>query len=86
MAKIENDHQLEITCDWIQRFQRVLEQYKTLDELEIHPDIRQMCMDSTHLLIEKLEREIDEYLTQKAAETATVQAQILSASVPAEIL
>ena len=67
MSKIENDHQLEISRDWVERFQRVLERYKTLDETEIHPDIREMCVDSTRFLIEKIEREIEAYLTQKAA-------------------
>ncbi len=84
MSKIENDHQLEISRDWVERFMRVLERYKTLDETEIHPDIREMCVDSTRFLIEKIEREIEEYLAQKAAETAVGQTQIQSVSARAE--
>jgi len=84
MSKIENDHQLEISRDWVERFQRVLERYKTLDETEIHPDIREMCVDSTRFLIEKIEREIEEYIAQKAAETAVGQMRIQAASARAE--
>ena len=81
-TKIQNDFELQVSREAVERLQRVLEGYKTIPQ----PDIREMCVDSTRFMIEKIELEIEEYLTQKAAETATVQAQILSASVPAEIL
>ncbi len=83
-TKIKDDFELQVSRDWVQRFQRVLERYKTLDETEIHPDIREMCVDSTRFLIEKIEREIEGYLAQKASGTAVEQARIHAASAPFE--
>jgi hypothetical protein len=77
MGKIENEHQLEISRDWVTRFRRVLKGYKTAD---IPPDIRQMCVDSTHFTIEKIEREIEEYLAHKATEASPSEVQNQAAS------
>ena len=78
MAKIENDHQLEITKGWIERFRRVLEGYQTAD---IHPDIRKTGLENTRFLIQKLEREIEEYLAQKTENSTAENTSIQSASV-----
>ena len=79
-TKIKDDFELQISREAIERLQRALEGVKRIS----NPDIRQMCADSTHFMIEKIEREIEEYLTQKAAETSVKQTWIEAASALSE--
>ena len=79
-TKIQDDFELQVSREAVERLQRVLEGYKTIPQ----PDIREMCVDSTRFMIEKIEREIEAYLAQKAAETAVGQTRIQSVSARAE--
>ncbi|MBM3240920.1 hypothetical protein FJZ31_31955 [Candidatus Poribacteria bacterium] len=76
MGKIENDHQLRVSLKAAKRLQLALEGIKTIP----NSDIRQMCEDSTSFMLETIEREIEEYLLQKAAETSAKKPSIQAAS------
>jgi len=90
-TKIKDDFELQVSREAIERLQRALEGVKRIS----NPDIRQMCADSTHFMIEKIEREIEEYLAavhevtverseQKAAETSAKQTWVEAASASSE--
>jgi hypothetical protein len=76
MGKIENDHQLRVSRKAVKRLRRALEGIKTIP----NSDIRQMCEDSTSFMLEMIEREIEEYLSQKAAKTSAEKPSIQAAS------
>ena len=61
MGKIENDYQLKISRKRVEGLKRALRATKKIDNL----DICGMCEDSTCFMIEKIEREIEEYLALK---------------------
>ena len=67
MGKIENEHQLEITREWVRRFKQIYEKQKE-DPITV-PD----ALDSTRFLIEKLEREIEEYFAEEVSEKTSIQ-------------
>lgn len=79
-TKIKDDFELQVSREAAERLQRALEGVKRIS----NPDIRQMCADSTHFMIEKIEREIEEYLAQKTAETSVKQTWIEAASASSE--
>ena len=81
-TKIKDDFELQVSCETVERLQRALEGVQRIP----NPDIRQMCAESTRFMIEKIEREIEEYLAQKAAETAVEQTRIQSVPASAENL
>ncbi len=76
MGKIENDHQLQVSLKAAKRLQRALEGIKTIP----NSDIRQMCEDGTSFMLETIEREIEEYLSQKSAKTSARKPSIQAAS------
>jgi len=76
MGKIENDHQLQVSFKAVKRLQCALEGIKTIP----NSDIRQMCEDSTSFMLKMIEREIEEYLSQKAAETSAKKPSTQAAS------
>lgn len=60
-TKIKDDFELQVSREAIERLRRALKGVKTIP----NSDIRQMCEDSTRFMIEKIEREIEEYLVMK---------------------
>ncbi|MBI1929459.1 hypothetical protein HYR99_35095 [Candidatus Poribacteria bacterium] len=76
MGKIENDYQLKISRKRVEGLKRALHATKEME----NPDVRQMCEDSTRFMLEKIEREIEEYLAQKAAEKVAEKTPLHSAS------
>ena len=71
MSKIKNEHELQVSRKAVKRLRRALEGIKTIQ----NPDIRQMCADSTHIMLAQIEREIEEYLTQKTVESSVADHQ-----------
>jgi len=76
MGKIENDHQLQVSREAVEGLRRAFEGYKAIPQ----PDIRKMCMDSLRIWIDRIEREIEEYLAQKATETSLKKTPIEAVS------
>lgn len=60
MGKIENEHQLQVSRKAVDRLRRALAGYKAV------PDPDPNCLDGIQFMMEKIEREIEEYLAQKA--------------------
>jgi len=63
MGKIENDHQLQVSRNAIKRLQRALKGYKAVN-------IGIDGLESLRIGIRQIEREIEAYLAEKAAETS----------------
>ena len=76
MGKIENDNQLQVSRKAAKRLQRALEGIKTIS----NSDIRQMCEDSTSFMLETIKLEIEEYLSQTAAEMSAKKPSTQAAS------
>lgn len=68
MGKIQNDHQLQVSRQAVERLQRALKGYEAY-----YPDDESGCLESLRIGIRRIEREIGEYLAEKAAETAQDQ-------------
>ncbi len=64
MGKIENAHQLQLSREAVEGFRQALKHAQTI----LPDDIRQACEYSTRVWIDRIEREIEEYLAQKVAE------------------
>jgi hypothetical protein len=73
-TKIKDDFELQVSREAVKRLQRALEGYQAV------PDPDPNCLDGIQFMIEKIEREIEEYLAQKAAETSSKKTQIKAAS------
>ena len=63
MGKIENDHQLQVSRDAITRLKRALKGYEAAN-------IGIDGLESLRIGIRQIEREIEAYLAEKAAETS----------------
>jgi len=74
MGKIENEHQLQVSREAVERLRRALEGYKSVTD----PDPN--CLDGIQFMMEKIEREIKEYLAQKVTETSYEKAPTKAAS------
>jgi hypothetical protein len=61
MGKIENDRQLKISRQALEGMRRALKATEKIPQ----PDIRKLCADSVRIGMERIEIEIEEYLTQK---------------------
>ena len=66
MGKIENDHQLQVSRNAIKRLQRALKGYE-----EFFSKDDSGCLESLRIGIRQIEREIEAYLAEKAAETSS---------------
>ena len=73
MGKIQNDHQLQISRQAIERLQRALKGYEAAN-------IGADGLESLRIGIRRIEREIEEYLAQKATETALEETSLKAAS------
>ena len=58
-TKIKDDFELQVSREAVERLQRALAGYKTV------PDPDPNCLDGIQFMMEKIEREIEEYLAQK---------------------
>lgn len=63
MGKIENDHQLQVSRNAIKRLKRALKRYEAAN-------IGIDGLESLRIGIRQIEREIEAYLAEKAAETS----------------
>ena len=74
--KIENEHQLQVSREAVQGLRRALGHAQRIPQ----PEIRKDCSDSLRIWIDRIEREIEEYLAQKAAETSPEETPLKAAS------
>jgi hypothetical protein len=73
-TKIKDDFELQVSREAVERLRRALAGYKAV------PDPDPNCLDGIQFMMEKIEREIEEYLSQKAAETSSEKKLIKAAS------
>jgi hypothetical protein len=74
--KIENEHQLQVSYEAVERLRRALGHAQRIPQ----PEIRKDCSDSLRIWINRIDREIEEYLAQKASETSPAETALKVAS------
>ena len=73
-TKIKDNFELQISHETVARLKRTLAGYEAVRD----PDPN--CLDGIRFIIEKVEGEIEAYLTQKAGETLAAPTQTEAAS------
>jgi hypothetical protein len=73
-TKIKDNFELQVSHETIERLQRALASYKAVP----NPDLN--CLDGIQFMIEKIEREIEQYLAHKATEASPNDVQNRAAS------
>lgn len=61
--KIKDDFELQVSREAVAGLRRALKHAQRIPQ----PEIRKDCSDSLHIWINRIDREIEEYLSQKTA-------------------
>ena len=75
-TKIKDDFELQVSHEAVERLRRALGHAQRIPQ----PEIRKDCSDSLRIWINRIEREIEEYLAQKASETSPEETPLKAAS------
>ncbi|HIE30451.1 TPA: hypothetical protein EYP66_24595 [Candidatus Poribacteria bacterium] len=74
--KIKDDFELQVSYEAVERLRRALGHAQRIPQ----PEIRKDCSDSLQIWIDRIDREIEEYLARKAGATSAEKKSIKAAS------
>jgi hypothetical protein len=76
VTKIKDDFELQVSYEAVEGLRRALGHAQRIPQ----PEIRKDCSDSLQIWINRIEREIEEYLEQKAVRASAEKTPLKAAS------